>query len=140
MHFIISFVAPKVFAARNLFSEQIKHREDHVRSYLASYPFKFSQVDVSLISKRHIEDGVHLFQCINSLLKILSTPTFLGESSLANEIGVLYEGHARDYSGDVNLRDELVPIKVVNLEDQVDLLFNRGAVKSEQSLQEFLLV
>jgi hypothetical protein len=69
----------------------------------------------------------------------LGTPTFLGKSTLADEIGVLNEGHARDYSGDVDFRDELVPIKVINLEDQVDLFVNRGAVKTEKSLKEFLL-
>jgi hypothetical protein len=125
VHFIVAFIAPKVFTAGDIFSEQTKNREDHVGSYLASYAFELGQAYVRLFSEGHIEDRVHFFQGVDSLLKVLSTPTFLGISTLANEIGVLYDGHARDYSGDVCLRDQLVSVEVIDLEDKVNLLFNR---------------
>jgi len=125
VHFIVAFIAPKVFTAGDIFSEQTKNREDHVGSYLASYAFELGQAYVRLFSEGHIEDRVHFFQGVDSLLKVLSTPTFLGISTLANEIGVLYDGHARDYSGDVCLRDQLVSVEIIDLEDKVNLLFNR---------------
>lgn len=125
VHFIVTFIAPKVFTAGDIFSEQTQHREDHVGSYLASYAFELWQAYVRLFSEGHIEDRVHFFQGVNSLLKVLSTPAFLGISTLADEIGVLYDGHARDYSGDVCLRDQLVSVEVIDLEDKVNLLFNR---------------
>lgn len=125
VHFIVTFIAPKVFTARDIFSEQTQHREDHVGSYLASYAFELGQANVRLFSEGHIEDRVHFFQGVNSLLKVLSTPAFLGISTLADEIGVLYDGHARDYSGDICLRDQLVSVEVIDLEDKVNLLFNR---------------
>ena len=125
VHFIVAFIAPKVFTAGDIFSEQTKNREDHVGSYLASYAFDLGQAYERLFSEGHIEDRVHFFQGVDSLLKVLSTPTFLGISTLANEIGVLYDGHARDYSGDVCLRDQLVSVEVIDLEDKVNLLFNR---------------
>lgn len=125
VHFIVAFIAPKVFTAGDIFSEQTQHREDHVGSYLASYAFELGQAYVRLLSEGHIEDRVHFFQGVNSLLKVLSTPAFLGISTLADEIGVLYDWHARDYSGDVCLRDQLVSVEVIDLEDKVNLLFNR---------------
>ena len=125
VHFIVAFIAPKVFTAGDIFSEQTKNREDHVGSYLASYAFELGQAYVRLFSEGHIEDRVHFFQGVDSLLKVLSTPTFLGISTLANEIGVLYDGHARYYSGDVCLRDQLVSVEVIDLEDKVNLLIYR---------------
>jgi len=56
VHLIIAFVAPKVFAAGKLFSEQTQHRKDHVGSHLASYALEFRQVYMSLVSKRHVKD------------------------------------------------------------------------------------
>jgi len=80
---------------------------------------------VSICSEGHIENSVHFFQCVDSLLKVLSTAAFLGIFTLADEISVPDQRHARDNSGDVSLRDQLVSIEVVDLEDQKNFLFHR---------------
>ena len=86
-----------------------------------------------------IQNGVHLFQRVYSLLKGLRATSLFCEFSFPQETRSPDHWHATDQNGNVFFCDKVIPIKVIYVEDQLDFLVEGGAVKSKEAVEEFLL-
>ena len=59
MKFVISFVAPEVLGARELFSEQVKHGEEHVRGDFFIDGLELLEVDLDLALEADVKYFEH---------------------------------------------------------------------------------
>lgn len=82
----------------------------------------------------------HLFKGIHTFLETLGTTTFFGVLSFASDVGAVSDRHTTDEGDDIGLGNESVHIEIVDLKNELHLLINTRAVKSEHSIQKFLFI
>ena len=139
MELVVVFVAPIIFRAGQSFSENTQHWEHHVWGHILGDLLEVFDVYFFTLAEAVIQNGVHLFQRVDSLLEVLCTAALLGELTFPCDPRSPYDGHTTNENGNVFFCDKVVAVEIVDIEDKLDLLVERRTVKAEQAVQKLLL-
>lgn len=141
---VVSSVSPEVFGTWQALSEETQQSQHGVRRNVFVHPLELELVDPLPAFEADVEDLAHFVHGLHSLLEVVEATALLRELSFDTHRGCA-RGEIDDWQtahdrGNVVLGNEAIPVEIVHLENQLDLLVEARAVESEQAGEEFSLV